>query len=213
MLNWYYARQVCHQSGKYIQLLNNKCDNYEDFKADKLWHNTFIKERIIWNTSIVTDMNRNKGYSCIGMKLIEDSYYILTAQNCNNKYYSLCQKDVSDNFSRNTEQTTGDSKGTNNVSINTKPTTKDSKVSMYVGIAVALTILPIAVIVLAVCIRRHRIKVVVTEPAAISNSDHEYENVQENVNTDYHTLNLELVGETNDYSTLQPNVPDYIEIR
>ncbi|VDI67199.1 Hypothetical predicted protein [Mytilus galloprovincialis] len=132
------------------------------------------------------------------MKLTEDFNYILTAQKCDKEYHSLCQKEVLDTvvIPKTNEQET-----------------EQLKVSMFVGIAVALTVFLILLIVLVVCIRRHRFKVVVTEPAAISISDHEYENVLENVNTDYHTLNLELVGETNDYSTLQPNVPDYIEIR
>ncbi|XP_071131067.1 uncharacterized protein [Mytilus edulis] len=196
-MNWYDARKRCNMFKKYIQLFNNNCDNNQEI-ADKLWHNRFVKERIVWNADIPTDRYKTSGYSCLAMKLTEDSNYILTAQKCDKEYHSLCQKDVWDTvvIPKTNEQET-----------------EELKVSMFVGIAVALTVFLILLIVLVVCIRRHRFKVVVTEPAAISNSDDEYENVQENVNTDYHTLNLELVGETNDYSTLQPNVPDYIEIR
>ncbi|XP_071131071.1 uncharacterized protein [Mytilus edulis] len=196
-MNWYDARKTCNMFKKYIQLLNSKCDNNKEI-ADKLWHNRFVKERIVWNADIPTDRFKTNGYSCLAIKLTEDSNYILTAQKCDKEYHSLCQKDVWDTvvIPKTNEQET-----------------EELKVSMFVGIAVALTVFLILLIVLVVCIRRHRFKVVVTEPPAISNSDDEYENVQENVNTDYHTLNLELVGETNDYSTLQPNVPDYIEIR
>ncbi|XP_076072719.1 uncharacterized protein LOC143044545 isoform X1 [Mytilus galloprovincialis] len=142
MLNWYDARRTCNQSGRYIKLLNNNCDTNNDFKADKLWHNTFIKERIIWNTSFVNEMERNQGFSCLAMKLAKNSEYILTAQSCNNKYYSLCQKDVSDSIQQNKEPETED--------------TQTAEVSMYVGIAVTLTILLILAIVLAVYIRRRK---------------------------------------------------------
>lgn len=53
MLNWYDARQTCERSRGHIQLFNNKCDKNEMFTEDTLWHNTFIKERIIWNTSMI----------------------------------------------------------------------------------------------------------------------------------------------------------------
>ncbi|VDI82260.1 Hypothetical predicted protein [Mytilus galloprovincialis] len=141
--NWYDTRKTCNIFKKYIQLLNNKCgDNIEI--ADKIWHNRFVKERIVWNTDIPIDRYHTNGYSCLAMKLTEDSNYILTAQKCDKKYHSLCQKDVWDTkvITTNNEQETGYSKG--------------SMVSMYVGIAVALTVLLILVIALAVCIRRRK---------------------------------------------------------
>ncbi|XP_052070596.1 uncharacterized protein LOC127709229 [Mytilus californianus] len=73
------------------------------------------------------------------MKLTTDSNYILIAENCDNAYHSLCQKDVSD---------------TDGIPKKKEKKTVDSKVSMYVGIAVSLTILLIVVVVLAICIRR-----------------------------------------------------------
>ncbi|XP_063446570.1 uncharacterized protein LOC134726102 [Mytilus trossulus] len=160
MLNWYDARKECNRTGRYIQLLNNKCENNEGFTADKLWHNTFVKERIIWNTSIVTDMERNKGYSCLAMKLTQDSKYILTAQSCDYKFKSLCQKDVSGQHIDGTSVSrTDQSTIYHSISQNEEQETEDlqnAQVSMYVGIAVAVTILLILVIVLAVCIRRRK---------------------------------------------------------
>ncbi|VDI43224.1 Hypothetical predicted protein, partial [Mytilus galloprovincialis] len=95
MLNWYDARQTCERSGGHIQLFNNKCDKNENFTADTLWHNTFVKERIIWNTNTVTGIEKKNGYSCLALMLTRDSKYILIAANCDNEYHSLCQKDVS----------------------------------------------------------------------------------------------------------------------
>ncbi|CAG2217602.1 unnamed protein product [Mytilus edulis] len=66
-MNWYDARKTCNMFKKYIQLLNSKCDNNKEI-ADKLWHNRFVKERIVWNA----------------------------AQKCDKEYHSLCQKDVWD---------------------------------------------------------------------------------------------------------------------
>ncbi|CAC5410644.1 unnamed protein product [Mytilus coruscus] len=151
--NWYDARKTCNTSKKYIQLLNNKCDNNDKF-ADRLWHNRFVKERIVWNADIPTDRYKTNGYSCLAMKLTKDSKYILTAQKCDNKYPSLCQKDVWDTngITTNNEQETGDS--------------KVSMVSMYVGIAVTLTILLILVIVLAVCVIRRKRSMHKEVPAA-----------------------------------------------
>ncbi|VDI45447.1 Hypothetical predicted protein [Mytilus galloprovincialis] len=142
-MNWYDARKTCHISEKYIQLINNNCDNNKKI-VDKIWHNRFVKERIVWNADIPIDRYKTNEYSCLAMKLTEDSNYILTAQKCDKEYHSLCQKDVWDTngITTNNEQETGDSKG--------------SMVSMYVGIAVALTVLLILVIVLAVCIRRRK---------------------------------------------------------
>ncbi|XP_052070021.1 uncharacterized protein LOC127708904 [Mytilus californianus] len=152
-LNWYDARKTCNTFTKYIQLLNNQCDNDKQF-ADKLWHNRFVKERIVWNADIPTDMYKKNGYICLAIKLTKDSKYILTAQNCDKNYHSLCQKDVWDTngITTNNEQETGDS--------------KVSMVSIYVGIAVTLAILLIFLIVLAVCVRRRKRSMHKEVPAA-----------------------------------------------
>ncbi|CAG2217595.1 unnamed protein product [Mytilus edulis] len=165
ILNWYDARKLCNQSGKYIQLLNNKCGNIDEFEAVQLWHNRFIKERIDWNTDNVTDKDIKNGYKCLAMKLTPDSNYTLIASNCDNAYHSLCQKDVSgrnnDDMPPYTTQpslprTAQSTMYTDGIPKNKEQETVDLKVSMYVGIAVSLTTLLIVVVVLAVCILRRK---------------------------------------------------------
>lgn len=56
--NWYDARKTCDNFRKYIQLLNDRCETNNDKFADKVWHNRFVKERIVWNAGTLYINNR-----------------------------------------------------------------------------------------------------------------------------------------------------------
>lgn len=51
-LNWYQAKKKCLRQRGYLPTYtpsNQKCDLYPDLNMEDHWHNTFIKEKIIWD--------------------------------------------------------------------------------------------------------------------------------------------------------------------
>ncbi|CAC5394412.1 unnamed protein product [Mytilus coruscus] len=90
LFNWYQAERKCLRDGNYLPTYtpsNDKC-NSERTGVDNVnnWHNTFVRERIVWETVNKPRFN----YKCLAIKLRKDKNYTLLAVDCTDKYKALC---------------------------------------------------------------------------------------------------------------------------